>query len=113
MLTTDKKNEIAKTILDVLIKLLEKNKITDEQGREMARVATEEIYRAKNDFDLPKIYSALSRKWPIFKLDEIIELGRLDKKEEAEVAKGVEELIKVGKLDRALMLARTETEDDK
>lgn len=113
MLSADKKDEVAKVILDVLIKLLEKKKITDEQGREMAKVATEEIYKAKNDFDLPKIYSVLSQKWPIFKSNEIIELGNVDKKEETEVAKGVEELIRAGKLDRALMLARTETEDDK
>lgn len=113
MLISDQKNAVAKDILDVLIRLLEKNKITDSEGREMAKIATVALEKAKSEFDLPEIYKTLSEKWPAFNANAAIEAGKIDILEEKEVAIGVEELIKAGELEKALILARTETEDDK
>ena len=113
MFTSEDKNSVAQEILNILIKLLEENKITDEEGREMAQVATFEIENAKNEFDLPQIYANLSQRWPIFQQNATIEFGKVDIKQETEVAKGVEELIRAGKLDSALLLARTETQEQK
>ncbi len=111
MLSEIQKNVHAETVLKILMYLLEKKKITDDEGKEIARITYDFLQAAQSELDIPLLYKKLSQKWPLFKSNEIEEWGKLDKKEESEVIRGVIELVRNGKIDEALRLAKTETED--
>lgn len=110
-ITQEKKEHLAEEILKVLIKLLEDKSISDTEGEELARFAMQKIEKLTSVFEIPNFYNSLSQKWPAFKPHHKIELGKVDRMEEKEVAKGVHLLISEGKLDKALALARSETHE--
>lgn len=111
MLSEDLKNNAAKEVLDTLISLLERKSITDDEAKEIAKVTVEFLNNAQSEINIPQLYKILSEKWPVFKNLQINSWGKIDKKEESEVIMGVIQLIRNGKIDDALKLAKTETED--
>ena len=111
MLSEIQKNVHAETVLKILMYLLEKKKISDDEGKEIARITYEFLQKAQSELDIPSLYKNLSQKWSVFKTNEIEEWGKIDRKEESEVIQGVIELVRNGKIDEALNLAKTETED--
>lgn len=113
MLSEEQKNVVAKEVIYTVTELLEKEAITEKEGQEIAGIAVKTLDEAQNEHDIVKVYDALAQKWPHFKNLELIQIGKLDEESHDEAAQSIVELLRAGKLEHAMALAKTETENDK
>lgn len=103
------KKSIEKDIVEQVIMGLEKGFLKEEELPLIGQFVLEKIDLLKNQQELIAFLGELSSKWPIFENIKKIEEGRVREKEEDEVAEGVLTLLKHGKIENALNLAKNIT----
>lgn len=107
--TTEDKNRIETSIVNAIISSLKTNAIEELELSAVADFVLGRIDNVKTNIELLAFLSELSSKWQIFKQIEKIEQGKLKEQKEDEVARGVLDLAKTGKIDDAIKLAKTMT----
>lgn len=110
-LSTGKKEEVAKGILDTLIASLENKNINTDELPKIGKFFSESMEVIEGEQELDEFYAELAREWPIFSNLKTITAGTAKEKVEDEIASGVMELVKHGKINEALSLAKKGTEE--
>lgn len=108
-LTKEQKYQIEAQIVETVLNALDKDLLMTDQLQEIADYALEGMKKVSNEQDLLNFLSSLSSKWKIFEGLAVLQKGKIVKKEEKEVADGILMLIKEGKIDDALNLAKSAT----
>lgn len=108
-LTKEQKYEIEAQIVETVLQALDKNLLIADQLQEIADYSLEGMKKVTNEHELLNFLSGLSLKWKVFEGIAVLQKGKMVKKEEKEVADGVLMLIKEGKIDDALSLAKSAT----
>ncbi|OGH12343.1 MAG: hypothetical protein A2776_02525 [Candidatus Levybacteria bacterium RIFCSPHIGHO2_01_FULL_40_10] len=106
---TKHKTQIEKEVVERVATGIEKGDLKEEDLPLIGRFVLEKLDLARNQGELVSFLSELSARWPIFLTIEKIEEGSLTIAEESEVANGVLTLLKHGKIDDALSLAKNQT----
>lgn len=105
--TTEKKNEVEKQIVDICISGLENKSITEDQMGDISFFVLERIDLVKTQEELVEFLEKLSQRWSIFSgMLEIIK-GEEGVANERSKIENVENLIKSGNIDQALMAAKS------
>lgn len=107
--TQEHKNEIERKIVEAIIAGLENKSLLESQLSEIADFVLQRIDAVKNQDELLAFLADLSSKWSIFNNVKLTEEGEVKAEAENEVAKGVLDLAKSGKIDDAIDLAKTMT----
>lgn len=105
------KNKIEKMVVEEMISSLEKNELKEEELSAIAEFILGKIDNIKTQEELIVFLGELSSKWLIFKNIEELEKGEVKEQQEKIVAKDVLQLAKDGKIEDAIDLAKTVTEN--
>ncbi len=98
-----------KDIVECVVLSLENGNIKEEDLPEIGQFVLDKIDLLKTHEELSAFLMELSSKWPIFLNIAKIEKGELQERAESETADSVLTLLKHGKIDDALSLAKSET----
>jgi len=107
--TPEHKNEIEKKIVEAIVAGLENKNLLESQLSEIADFVLQRMDAVKNQDELLAFLADLSSKWPVFNNIKLTEEGEAKNEAEKDVAKGVLDLAKNGKIDDAIGLAKTMT----
>ncbi len=103
--------KVDRRLLESLITAIEADKINDEELPVLANFVLEKIDSTKNHEQLIKGLEELSAKWPIFDNIEELERGEVQEAKEDKVEQDVLNLAKNGRVEEAISLAKTMTEN--
>lgn len=103
------KEVIEKDIVEQVIVGLENGALKEEDLPQIGQFVLEKIDAIKNQPELINFLTELSGKWGIFENIKKIEEGRAQEQVEDEAAEGVLTLLKHGKIENALNLAKNIT----
>lgn len=109
----DAKKKLEEDIVEDMIAALEKEKITEDEMAKISGFVLDSIDASKSKQDLEKFLEELANKWVLFKPLLILEKAKLQEKVEDEVAEGVLVLLEHGKMDHAIKLAQSVTQNQK
>lgn len=105
------KNNIGERLTKTLAEALSQGVVSEEEASSIANYILENIDKAQNSTQILDFLTELTQKWPIFDPTLTMELGEaMDKKEEGAVEKA-ENLIKENKIDEALKVAESATDE--
>jgi hypothetical protein len=102
-------NQAEKDIVDCVVVNLENGNLTEEALPEIGRFVLDRIYLLKTHEELAGFLGELSSKWPIFSSIATIEKGELNQAVEKEATTEALNLLKQGKIEDALSLAKNQT----
>ena len=102
-------NQIQIDILEVVASGIEKGILKEEELPIIAEFVLNKIDNIKNHYELDPFLTELSSRWPIFSNINKIQEGEVREMEDKEEAQGVLTLLKHGKIDQALSLAKHAT----
>jgi len=85
---------------------MENGTIREVELHEIADFVLPIILSAKNEFEIPGIFEALAIRWPFFSNARDLSLGYRNEREEKEILDGATLLIREGKINEALSLAK-------
>lgn len=111
--TAEHKREVEQGIVEAVINGLEKGTLLPDDARASAKFILQRVHDISTEEQLRGFLEELSSQWPIFANLYTIEQGELQEEKEKEAAKKVEELTESGKIDEALTLAKSLTEQQK
>lgn len=103
----EKKKDIEKQIVDLCISALDNKSLTEDQMGDISFFVLERIDLVKTQEELIEFLRNLSQRWSIFSgMLEIVE-GEEEVANEKSKIENVENLIKSGDIDQALMAAKS------
>lgn len=108
--TDEHKHELEKKIVETLIGALEKNELVEDQLSIIAGRVLERIDTLSTQDELAEFLTELCVEWPMFQQLLEIELGKVKSEVEKKVAHEVLLLANSGKIEEAIRLAKTMTE---
>ena len=111
--TAEHKKEVEKRIVQAVIDGLEKGILSPDDARSAATFILSKVYEINTEDQLTNFLKELSSQWPIFGNLYTIEQGEAQEQKEEAVAQKVEELTQSGKIDEALTLAKSVTDQTK
>lgn len=104
------KKNLEQEVVDTLISSLDKEMVTEEEIPEIADYVLTQIDSMKTPAEVMPFLRTLSEKWRIFTPLLVSHSGEIKHKAEGKVAKDVLSLAQLGRLDQAIKLAKTMTE---
>ncbi|HSX09301.1 MAG TPA: hypothetical protein VLF93_04055 [Candidatus Saccharimonadales bacterium] len=110
-LLEEEKKKLEEAIVENMITALEGEKITEDEMSTISGFVLDGVDAAKSKQDLEKFLEELAGKWELFKPLLILQKAELQEKVEDEVAQGVLLLLEHGKLDHAIKLAQSVTQN--
>jgi len=108
---SEHKKEIENAIVDNMISALEKEKITEEDMSIISGYVLDHIDSATNYTTTTDFLKDISTRWSIFEPLLVMEKAGMTKKIEKEVAEGVLILAQHGKIENAIKLAQSATQN--
>ncbi len=105
------RQKIKRSVIEAMIDALEKENLTESDIPEIGKFVLDRIENINTHDELVKFVGELATKWPIFKHIESAEKVVADRQEEVKVADQVEDLVSRGKIEEALGLAKSATEE--
>lgn len=105
------KDEVIRKIVESMATALEKEELTQDSLSEISGFILERIDKIQTQDELMQLISEVSTKWPVFKNLELIEKGQIQEKVEDIASQDVTSLVKSGKLEEAIDLAKKTMED--
>lgn len=105
------REELESKILAILTTALENNTITTDDVSPIATFVLENAKDISDQQELIEFLRELSNRWNIFTPLLVISSGELQEKAENEIGQGVLELAKSGKLEEAIQLAKSATQN--
>ncbi|MDP3998368.1 MAG: hypothetical protein Q8P89_02035 [bacterium] len=110
-LSEEHKKEIKMKLMETIITSLEQGRLSNDELPGVASFILERMDTLKDQDELRFFLSELAAKWPIFTDILVGEIGVAREKEEEKAEGYVSELMKSGKLDEAVNLAKKVTDD--
>jgi len=101
-----KKAELEKRLVGVILQEVGKETINLNQAKEMTSFWLAKVGSLTSEEELLNLVKEMAVKWPIFDGVVLVEQGNIQKDEEVKVADDVTSLIKNGKIEEALGLAK-------
>lgn len=98
------------SIVDTMLNKLEKEELTEDEMSIISAYVLDHVDNVKDNRTAIEFLEALAEKWDIFSTLLKIERAEMKGKVEAEVADGVLLLLQHGKLDNAIKLAKSATD---
>lgn len=105
------RSSVLNDVVDILISCVEKGAMTEEDFPPIATYALEKIEKVNSDEEAATFLKELAEKWPVFSSLATLQEGHNQEKVEGEVAEGVLQLAQSGKIDEALSLAKSTTQN--
>lgn len=108
--TDEKKKQIEKDIVEMVIAALENNAIKESDMAVIGQMVLERIDKIENQADLILFLEILAERWSIFSPLVTREKGAVEHTADEKKAGQVEAMIKDGNIDEALTLVKSATE---
>jgi len=105
----DKRYELEKRIIEVLLNSIENETLTLDQASEVTDFWLTKMEDLTSEEELSNFAKELSAKWPMFDRIALAEQSDTQKQEDVGVADNVVSLVKDGKLEEAIDLAKSQT----
>lgn len=106
-----RKQLLCQQIVDALTAALDKDEISSDDLPVISSSVLDEVNSATDENQLQAVLKGLADEWPVLANLVVLEQGQAKEKVEDEVAKGVSTLAQSGKIDDAISLAKTATEN--
>lgn len=103
------KEEVQKIILREISDGLKNGKLTADETTKIASFVNEKVRLINDRNELLVFLKDLADRWPIFNNIYQVEKGKEEQKEDVQAVIRAEELIKEGRLDEAIMVAKKAT----
>lgn len=105
------KTKALNDIVDVLIANVENQTLQEAEITPIADFVLKRIEEVKNSMEIEALLVDLSQNWPIFQSISRLHEGEEKERADKEVADGVLALAQSGKIDEAIDLAKTATQN--
>jgi uncharacterized protein YdaT len=112
-LSQEKKDKLEREIIEIIANCLEKDLIKETDVPPIVTFYGEKIDNAQSEEDLQAFISEFVQKWPVFNALKIPADQNATEKNEQQITQNVVNLAKEGKLEEAVDLAKTVTEQQK
>lgn len=107
---SDEIKVIEQEVVDTLVASLDKEAISEQELPTIADYVLTHIDNLKTKDEIMPFLRQLSEKWRIFTPLLVMHSGEIKEKQEGKVAKDVLSLAQLGRLDQAIKLAKTMTD---
>jgi hypothetical protein len=102
-----KRKELEERIVQIILDEIEKNTLTIDQAKEITGFWLSRISTLTTEESLTNFVDELAAKWPIFNTLVMIEQNKIRRGEEEKVAENVVSLVRDGKIEEAVSLAKS------
>jgi len=110
-ITPEHKEQIKKSIIESVVQALEQDHLSESDLPGIGRFVLDRVDSLQTHEELVLFVGELATKWPIFKHIESSEKAKAERQEDLQTAEKVGELASSGKIEEALGLAKSATEE--
>ena len=103
----DKRIELEKQIVEIVLNEIDNKTLTVDQAREIMTFWLSKVKTITSEEEMLSFVIEFVAKWPIFNTIAIIEQGNIRREQEERITDDVVSLVKNGKIEEALALAKT------
>jgi hypothetical protein len=110
-ITAEHKEEIQKSIVEAVIQALENEHLLESDLPAIGQFVLDKIDGIGTHDELVNFVGELASRWPVFKHIESVEKNKAEREEELKTADQIGDLASSGKIEEALGLAKSATEE--